>query len=151
MSSDIKLYQDTKGVWTFDFIDGDFELTQGLDTAIYQSVLCEVRALESQVSTPLQRMGHFRNEFSAVDGYEIGSKQWIYTNRGKNTAQTRANLKTELNNGLRWIVQDGFAKAISIEVVQVSSVQVNISIILDANQESQKKYTMFINTFINAN
>ena len=49
MTIDIKFKQ-IAGDWDIDFLNGDIEMTNGLDTALYLSVLAEKRASLSQVS-----------------------------------------------------------------------------------------------------
>ena len=77
MAIDIQFVQDEDGDWDIDFENGDFKLTDGLDTALYLSIFGEKRATSSEVAIPELRRGHFTNEFSSVENYQIGNTAWI--------------------------------------------------------------------------
>ena len=146
MAIDLKFKQDSDGYYDIDFANGDFELTNGLDTALYLSVFAEKRASPSQVSEPSLRRGHFTNEFSDVEGYQVGSLFWLYTEQAKNTASNMTLLEGAVLEGLRWMIED---KIISKTIV--SGTRSNVSITLDIElinqlQKNSTYYNLFINT-----
>lgn len=147
MASDIKLIQDTDSLaWDIDFENGDFALTQGLDTALYMSVLCEKRALASQVSNAILRRGHFSNEFSQVLGYEVGSLLWLYANN-PNTSENRLLIQDTVTEGLQWMIDDEILQDVEVEVANQSNI-VTISVTLtNQKQEQSNYYLTFKNTF----
>ena len=147
VSSDIKLTQDDNGGWDIDFADGDFELTNGLDTAIYLSVLADKRASVTEVTEPILRRGHFTNEFSDVEGYEVGSKLWLYTEQAKNTEDNLLLIESSVLDGLRWMIDDNIVSKTQVVATRGSS-RVNIEVNLtNKTQEESTYYNMFINTF----
>ena len=83
MTIDIKFKQ-IAGNWDIDFLNGDIEMTNGLDTALYLSVLAEKRASLSQVSESTLRRGHFANDFNDIIGYQVGCLLWLYAKQAKN-------------------------------------------------------------------
>ena len=52
MPRDIELTQDKNNNFVIDFENGDFKLTDGLDTAIFMSVFAEKRATKTHVIKP---------------------------------------------------------------------------------------------------
>ena len=106
MAIDLKFKQDSNGDWDIDFANGDFELTDGLDTAVYMSVFCEKRASSSQVSEPNLRRGHFTNEFSKKEGYQVGSFFWLYTEQAKNIDSNLRLIEGAIGDGLAWMIED---------------------------------------------
>lgn len=146
MPRDIKLRKDDKGLYDIDFENGDFALTDGLDTAIVLSIFDEKRASSTQVEEPSLRRGHFINEFADIEGYEVGSLQWLYTAQNANSNSNATNIENALRGGLRWFIEDGIAKNVAVNVVKSGSgVQADIAI-EGNNKEDSTYYNTFINT-----
>jgi phage gp46-like protein len=145
MPSDVKLFKKDYG-WYIDFEYGDIALTNGLDTALYMSIFCQVRALAEEISDPLKRRGHFTNIFSDVEGYEVGSKMWLYTERVANTERNAELIKNACKDGLQWLITDNIIKNFKVEVLRKSS-QIQINIELKITDEETLYREAFINTF----
>ena len=146
MARDIKFKQNNQGQWDIDFVNGDFEMTQGLDTAIYLSVLGEKRASPSQVTDPTLRRGHFTNEFSDIEGYEVGSLLWLYTQQSKNTLSNLSLIESAVQDGLKWLVEDKIVSKVEV-VATKQNTGVNIGItLINKLQKDSKYYDLFINT-----
>lgn len=146
MAIDIKFKQDSNNEWDIDFANGDFEMTNGLDTALYLSVFGEKRASPSQVTEPTLRRGHFTNEFSDVEGYEVGSLLWLYTKQAKNTANNASLMEDTVRDGLSWMIDDEI-----ISEAKVSSSRSTSGVTLDIElinrlQKDSKYYNLFIAT-----
>jgi phage gp46-like protein len=147
VSSDIKLIQDDSGIWDIDFADGDFKLTDGLDTAVYMSVLSDKRASITEVKDPILRRGHFTNEFSDVEGYQVGSKLWLYTDQAKNTEENELLIENSVTDGLKWMIDDNIISKSQVVVIRGLG-RVNIEVNLtNKTREESNYYNMFINTF----
>ena len=147
MSSDIKLIQDEKGNWDIDFANGDFELTDSLDTAIYMSIFGEKRASSSEVTEPRLRRGHFTNEFSDKQGYEVGSKMWLFTKQAKNTESNLDSINGTLTDGLRWMIEDDItAKTVVKTTKTLSKIDIEINL-TNKTKEDSNYFNMFVNTF----
>ncbi len=146
MAQDIKLFQDGNNNWDIDFANGDFALTQGLDTAIYMSLFCEKRADNSEVLNPILRRGHFTNEFSPVENYEVGSKLWLYIEQARNTNQNTSLIEDSIRDGLKWLIDQSIINDINI-VTNFSKSDLEIDLeIIGKSQEDTKSYNLLINT-----
>jgi phage gp46-like protein len=89
--------------------DGDLLGTPGLDTAILMSGLCEVRADESEVTSPEFRRGDWSNELNDVVDYEVGSKLWLLDQARSNQESIDAG-NNYLNDGFSWLIDDEIIK-----------------------------------------
>ncbi len=125
--SDIVLEKNTNGLYDILFENGDFKLTDGLDTAILMSLLIDKRADESEVFEPELRRGWIGNEQNEDEDYDIGSKLWlIYQARANQNTLNRA--IDYAKDGLIWMINDGLIKD-----VQVTGEIENENIILTVN------------------
>lgn len=147
MPRDVKLIQDEKGAYDIDFSNGDFDLTDGLDTAIILSIFGEKRATKTQVSETLLRRGHFTNEFSDVENYEVGSRQWLYTEQVANSQSNLSLLENSIRDGLQWMTQDDIVSNITVQASKtLSNIQLDINL-EGKNKDNSTNYNTFINTF----
>lgn len=106
MSLDIALAKNSDGYYDIDFSStGDFVLTNGLDTAIQMSVLCEKRADESEVIRSDYRRGDWSDTLNEVDGYEVGSKLWLLDSARTNEESINNGVDS-INDGLQWMIDD---------------------------------------------
>ena len=146
MPSDIKLIKSKNEIYDIDFENGDFALTDGLDTAILLSIFAEKRASKEKVTDPLKRRGHFSNEFANIEGYQVGSTQWLFTEQSENSESNTTQLENSVKDGLRWLVDDKICKKVIVKATQQSSgVDVNIELQGNSKEESTY-YNAFINT-----
>lgn len=146
MAIDLKFKQDSNGDWDIDFANGDFELTDGLDSAVYMSVFCEKRASSSQVSEPNLRRGHFTNEFSKIEGYQIGSLFWLYTQQAKNTDSNLRLLEGAVSDGLAWMIEDDIFSKVKVKATRsISTIQLEIELI-NKLQKNSRYYNLFAAT-----
>lgn len=103
-----------KTYWDISFKNGDFALTETLDTALLMSLFLDVRADRSEIAEPTKRRGWFGNLLLDYANYQIGSKLWLLE-------QARLDLnvlnlaKTYVYNSLQWFVEDGFATKIEVD------------------------------------
>lgn len=147
MARDIKLLQDTNNNWDIDFENGDFALTDSLDTALYLSVFAEKRASETQVTVPLLRRGHFTNEFSLVEDYQIGSLFWLYSDQAKNTEANLSLIEGAVNEGISWMIEDDILSDVKVTGTKEGSgigLEINLT---NKSQNDSNYYNLFINTF----
>jgi phage gp46-like protein len=143
MAIDLKLKQDSNGDWDIDFANGNFELTYGLDSAVYMSVFCEKRASSSQVSEPNLRRGHFTNEFSKIEGYQVGSLFWLYTQQAKNTDSNLRLLEGAASDGLAWMIEDNIFSKVKVKATRsISTIQLEIEPI-NKLQKNSRYYNLF--------
>ena len=146
MSRDIKFTQDSNGDWDINFTNGDFEMTEGLDTALYLSVFSNKRASASQVTESILRRGHFTNEFSQVAGYEVGSLLWLYTEQAKNTSNILSLIEGSVYDGLKWMIEDKIISKIDIAASK-SGTGVTLEIdLINKFQKDSQYYNLFVAT-----
>lgn len=146
MAIDLKFKQDSNGDWDIDFANGDFELTDGLDTAVYMSVFCEKRASSSQISEPNLRRGHFTNEFSKKEGYQVGSLFWLYTEQAKNTDSNLRLLEGTITDGLAWMIEDNIFSKTKVQATRLNTqIQLQIELVNKLQKNSQY-YNLFAAT-----
>jgi phage gp46-like protein len=146
MPSDIKFIKTKNGTYDIDFENGDFALTDGLDSAILLSIFGEKRAPKEKVRDPLKRRGHFSNEFADIEGYQVGSTQWLYTEQSENSESNTTELENSIKDGLKWFVDDKICKRTNVKATKKSD-GVIVDIELQGNsKEESKYYNAFINT-----
>ena len=92
---------------------GDLQGTEGADTAILFSALCEKRADESEVIKPEFRRGDWSIELNDVSGYEVGSKLWLLDSARNNQESIDAGIDY-LNDGFAWMIEDNIIKEIDV-------------------------------------
>jgi phage gp46-like protein len=136
---DIKLNKD-KDYWDIDFENGDFALTNSIDTALYMSIFCEKQATASQVSDPLLRRGHFTNLFYEK---ELGSFLWFYTYQHSLTDITMQNARKTINESLQWLINDKFVSSVEVNVSKQNNT-LNAEIALTGSQENTRYYNLTI-------
>jgi phage gp46-like protein len=142
MTIDIKFKQ-IAGNWDIDFSNGDIEMTNGLDTALYLSVLGEKRASPSQVTEATLRRGHFTNEFNDVVGYEVGSLLWLYIKQAANSDKNLSLAQGAVYDGLKWMIEDKIVSKIDVVATRVKGgISFDINLI-NKLQKDSKYYNVF--------
>ena len=146
MAIDFKFKQDEFGNWDIDFAGGDIETTQGLDSAIYLSIISENRASASQIKDSRLRRGHFANEFNNIQNSEVGSLVWYYSGQVVNTESNASLIKDAITDSLSWIVNQGIASDLEVSVEKKGSgLNIDIELISELTPENQY-YNLFLNT-----
>lgn len=116
MPKDIKLTQNgTTKLWDISFdSDGDIEMTEGLETAVLMSILCEKRADADEITAPEFRRGDWSNTLNDDTDYEVGSKLWLLD--VARAIQESANLgESAIEEGLQWMIDDNIIKSVTVE------------------------------------
>lgn len=151
--ADIKLDHITstagENYYDISFTDGDFTLTQGLETALFMSVLCEVR--DDSIEVPQMRGGWAGNQLQPIVGYEQGSLLWtLYQSSAKSDNTTKA--QQYIEDGLQWLIDDGIAKDIEVEtnIVANDNLIVKITATRNDNTQDVSFFNLWLNT-INGN
>lgn len=143
--ADILLNND-KGYYDFSIVNGDFAITNGLDTALLLSVLCEVRAAPSEVPAPEMRRGWWGNTVLGYDNYEMGSKNWELEQARKDNV-TLGLSKTYTTNSLQWLVEDNLAKEVKVDSgFTVNGINLEVNIIISQSKTISKSYDLWQNT-----
>lgn len=124
----------TKGYWDFGISQiGDFELDNGLQTAILVSLLSNARADASEIPIIEFRDGWYGNLIWNQNGYQQGSKLWLlYQSRLTQEIILRAKNYTEI--ALNWMLEDGLLKNLVVNVIQNDSISFTINIKADTSE-----------------
>ena len=124
--------------------DGDIATQESFETALLMSIFCERRALPSEVATPNLRRGWIGN-----DGFEIGSKSWLYEQARINRS-TMNGVNTSANNGLKWLIDDKLLASISAtSTVTESALGLTISLSRFNSPVEYRYYNLWSNTGVN--
>lgn len=137
--TDIKLNHITTkegdNYYDISFTDGDFTLEHGLNTAIQMSVFCEQRIDDAQV-TPMLRGGWVGNQLQPIEGYQQGSLIWTKYQSNMNP-ELKVVLEGYLQEAFLWMVEDGIAKDVEIEVILLANYKIQAKITITQNDDTQ--------------
>ncbi len=121
---DVEIYNN--GAFDISFENGDIKhcyetdkennVKPSLRTAILMSIFCEKRADDFLVENIENRRGHYSNQFNQVDDYEVGSFYWLFTEQEKIAENSRDDLQDTINEGLQWLVDDGYLSQIECNI-----------------------------------
>lgn len=143
--ADIALTQ--KGsYYDFSFQDGDFVLTQGMDTALLMSIFCEKRADISEMPFVETRRGWWGNTVLDTDNYEIGSKLWLLE-QARRDLTSLSLAKTYTQDCLQWLLEDDLAKEVKTDSAFSSNgIDIDVNIVTTSNKVLSKAYNLWNNT-----
>jgi phage gp46-like protein len=148
--TDIKLRRSEDAqIYDINFVDGDFEQMNGLDTAILMSLTCERRADESEVSLPEKRRGWIGNEINGFSDFEYGSKLWLLE-QARATQDTLNKAVTYAQEALQWLVEDDYATSIVVDGEYDDNIELllNIKFVRNNNVVESRTFNVWQNTFI---
>ena len=142
---DLKLTKDSNGNFDISFENGDFALTEGLETSFIMTIFCQKR--DDSIEDPLSRGGWVGNELNE-DGFEQGSLIWT---------QFQANLDDDtinicqnyLEDAFQWYIEKGIAKEIDVLVeknLDNDALTATITATRNDNTEFVQYYDLWINT-----
>lgn len=96
---------------------GDLERETTLRTAVLLSLFSDRRATSDELARfgDDDPRGWWADEFAPVENDQIGSKLWLLA-REKVLPETRARARTYAQEALRWMVEDGVAATLDVEV-----------------------------------
>jgi len=145
---DLKLHQDANRNWDISFANGDFALTEGLETSFLITIFCQKR--DDTIEDPRSRGGWIGNELNN-DGFEQGSLLW--TLYQSNLDQDNINIcENLLEDAFNWYIEKGIAKEININVQKTldkEGLTATITAIRNDNTEFVQYYDLWINTINN--
>jgi phage gp46-like protein len=97
--------------------DANFESSELLNTAVFMSLFTRRRAEDDDVlPEPLaHREGWWGSAYEKESGHQIGSRLWLLR-RAAPTQSTLNYVKTYSYEALQWMLDDGIAKSIDVEV-----------------------------------
>lgn len=137
MATDIKIVQVSTGInveYDIEFINGEFTIEEGLETAVLMSIYTDRRAdNDEELDDINDQRGWWGDQF---EDDEIGSKRWLLY-RQKITSNTLALLRQYDRDALKWMIDDNVVKDIKVTVERYDRITVAEEIQLYyANDES---------------
>lgn len=145
---DLKLTKDDNGNYDISFTNGDFTLTEGLETSFLMTIYCQKR--DETIEDPRSRGGWIGNELND-DGFEQGSLVWtLYQSALDNDAVNIC--QNLLEDAFEWYIQKSIAKEINIDVEKTldkEGLTATITAVRNDNTEFVQYYDLWINTVNN--
>jgi len=143
---DISLIKNDIGIYDIKVENGDLKSNDSFETAIQMSVFNEVRANVAEVPAAERRRGWWGNTSSRVEGYQVGSKLW-QLEQARRTPATLAKAIDHANNGLQWLIDDGYAteKEVTGEFT-ANSISLSIKIFRPQDKVISQTFELWNNT-----
>jgi phage gp46-like protein len=110
---DLKKVMNADGLFTLSLVNGDFEVIDGMETAVLVSLYTDARLDESEVKTPLMRSGWIGNIMT--QGRQLGGKLWKFENSPVTTSYL-ANAKEATQRSFDWMINDKVARSITAAI-----------------------------------
>lgn len=144
---DILIEKDNDNLYDISFEDGDFKLTDGLDTAIVLSLFTDGRADSSEVSEPILRRGWIGNEQNENEDDYFGSKLWLLEQARINN-DTSNRVTSFSQDALSWMINSDYAKKLDInsEISDKDKIRINIVFTTINNKTESRQYKLWQNT-----
>lgn len=121
---------------------GDIKTQDFFDTAILVSLFTDRRASASEVPISQNRRGWIGNEFFE-DNFEIGSKLWLFEQSAL-TQDTINGIQDVAKAALKWLVDDGYAVRIEVEVIKGNtSVSLEVDIFRSNSKVEHRFYDLW--------
>lgn len=125
--SDIKLYQTEFGYDIALSSKNDFELDEGLETAIIVSLFCDRRVRADELPPEeTSRRGWWADSLND-DKDQTGSKLWLLQ-REKITSDVLSKAKQYAQEALEWLVTDKVAQSVDVQVERLGLYQIKITV-----------------------
>ena len=118
--SDLALVKKPNGVYDLDFGNGDLKLSNSLKNAVLLSLSCWSKGQDIRDVADLDpKIGGWWG--NALETVEIGSEIWKLF-RQKLNDQTANDAKSAAEKALKWMIDDGVAKEISVSALVIGVV-----------------------------
>jgi len=133
--------------------NGSIAKTKGLDSQILMGLFNDTRADESEVQENERQRGWVGNIFvNNIPNYEIGCKLWIDIEQGKfDTGTINRILETIEEDGLKFLVDDGYATSVTANVTKIDYQKGSIDIQIIFNNDFSNVNNTIITLWKNTN
>ena len=144
---DILIKKDNNNLYDISFENGDFKLTDGLDTAIVLSFFTDGRADSSEVSEPILRRGWIGNEQNENEDDYFGSKLWLL-DQARINDETSNRSTSFSQDALSWMLDSGYVTKLNIdsEIINKDKIRINIVFTTTNNKTESRQYDLWKNT-----
>lgn len=143
---DVLIKSDAQGLYDIQIDGADFASAYGFETAIPTSYFTDARASSVQVEQANRRRGWVGNILFLDLDRELGGLLWIL-DQARIIQDTLNFAKTFAHDSLQWMIDDGMARSISIEVEQSNPRAIAIKTdIVTIDNTVLRYYTLWRNT-----
>lgn len=145
--TDLKL-DNAEGYYDISFgEDGDFELTNGLDTSLLTSFLTDVRADSSEVNNPRYRRGWWGSLFKSSPALpDLGSKIWLL-DQSAITQNTINNAIAYAQTAYSWLVTLKYADQVNVSATSnLNSLSILVEVLKNNDVVSEQVFNLWTNT-----
>ena len=131
MSVDFQLTKQSNGLYDISIgPDGDFALTDNLETSVLVSFFSDARANPDQIPTPERRRGWLGDVASDVPERRYGSWLWLLSQR-RLTQMTVNDAVDYAEEALQWMIDDGLVVNVSVSGSIGASSSIVLQVTLD--------------------
>jgi len=130
--TDIKMvFEPTEQAFDLNIVDGDLVMDQGVETPTHVSLFTDHRASEDDDLPGAQndRRGWWGALAVIGEPVQVGSKLWLLE-RAKITSISLAFVEDFARDALKWMIDEGLAMAVDIEVTRLSADKVALQIVI---------------------
>ena len=147
MIRDLTLTITEDGYYDISFANGDFKLTEGLETAIWMSIFCEKRDPEA-VDWQAQKgwVGDQLND----NGFELGSLLWTL-NQSASDEDLIDEVQSIVEDCLEWMLTNNYASEIEVSIVKNldnNGFIVNINLTRNGNISENLSFNLWNKTIL---
>ena len=123
--TDLKTEYTSGGEFDLAFDGVDLETEGGVEGAVLRSLFLDARAREDDgcAGGPMNRRGWW-GDAHGVAGDRMGSRLWLLK-RANASEQTAALIEEYARESLKWLVEDGIAKAVTVIAERAGRHQIN--------------------------
>jgi phage gp46-like protein len=143
MPQDVKLTKTETGYYDLSISDGDLETVNGLETAIIVSLFTYARANVGEIPEAFRRSGWSGNILTKRENFELGSTLWTLVARQEQITYNRG--EAIVKKALRWLISDGIADVITVEMEKIHDRGGQITIVLFKDFTQVGRYTTLWN------
>ena len=136
---DVLIRSDSRGLYDLEIDGADFASAYGFETAIPTSFFTDARASETQVQEAHRRRGWAGNILYVDQGRQLGGLLWIL-DQARIVNDTINFAKRFAEDSLQWMLDDGVALAVQIDVERTAIRAITISTDILAIDNTVQRY-----------
>lgn len=130
--SDVAIIFSEEDGFDIDFTNTEFKTDNGLQTAIYISLFSNRRHDDQE--------GYWGDMFPEAENDKHGSILWSLK-REKISKELLKRIEDAATDALKWMIEDGIAKAIAVEAVRVGTYNIRINIEITKSNNAKPKFS----------
>lgn len=119
--------------------DGDLLATDGFDTSLDLSLMTNRRADASEVPRAEFRRGWIGDTVSRTDGFEHGSKLWLFEQKRLQTVVV-AQIEDAAREALQWLIVIGAAIKVDVTASRTTAQKVQLEIVIFTGNNIVRRY-----------